>query len=265
MLTDVGTTAIDSAYSVALQADGKIVAAGTSGATTRTDFALVRYTTDGRLDTSYGSGGKVLTDLATKAPTTGPTRSRSSRMGRSSPLANGGRASDFALVRYMTSGEPDTSFGPGGKVLTDVSGATTRHLRSRSSRTGRSLPPGTPGLSTSHSSATRPAGSSIRASQGWARADCLGSDERRGVWVTTVAFQTDGKIVAAGRSGRDFALARYTTRGKLDAGFGRGGKVRTAFGGDGDARGGRGPAGRKDRRHRRERRGLHARPLRELT
>ena len=47
--------------------------------------------------------------------------------------------------------------------------------------------------------------------------------------------QADGKIVAAGGGSRtgafaDFALARYTTRGRLDASFGRGGKVLTDFG-----------------------------------
>jgi hypothetical protein len=48
-----------------------------------------------------------------------------------------------------------------------------------------------------------------------------------------VAVQKDGTIVAAGASGApytdrqkdDFAVVRYTASGKLDPGFGRGGKV----------------------------------------
>src|SRR5207247_1569409 len=44
-----------------------------------------------------------------------------------------------------------------------------------------------------------------------------------------VAVQPDGKIVAAGESTGDFALARYTIAGTLDTSFGDGGRVQTVF------------------------------------
>jgi uncharacterized delta-60 repeat protein len=44
-----------------------------------------------------------------------------------------------------------------------------------------------------------------------------------------VAVQSDGKIVVAGTSTGDFALARYNTDGSLDAGFNSGGKVRIDY------------------------------------
>ena len=59
------TTAIgsgnDFACSVAIQSDGKIVAAGQYNGS-NDDFALVRYNTDGSLDTNFDSDGKVTTD-----------------------------------------------------------------------------------------------------------------------------------------------------------------------------------------------------------
>ena len=55
--TDLGGT--DYAYGVAIQSDGKIVVAGQTG----TDFALVRYNTDGSLDTTFGSNGWTTTDF----------------------------------------------------------------------------------------------------------------------------------------------------------------------------------------------------------
>lgn len=59
------TTAIgnkdDSALSVAIQPDGKIVAAGY----TNHDIALARYHTDGTLDNSFGTGGILTTDFDT--------------------------------------------------------------------------------------------------------------------------------------------------------------------------------------------------------
>jgi hypothetical protein len=58
-------------------------------------------------------------------------------------------------------------------------------------------------------------------------------------WAYAVAIQQDGRVVAAGPSGittasfstpGSFAVARYTSKGTLDASFGRGGRVRTEFG-----------------------------------
>src|SRR6266508_2960252 len=55
--TDFG--GLDEALGVAIQPDGKIVAAGTNGG----DFALARYNRDGSLDTSFDGDGKVTTDF----------------------------------------------------------------------------------------------------------------------------------------------------------------------------------------------------------
>ena len=52
-----------SADEVVVQPDGKIVVAGTVGSYPRGDFALARYTSSGRLDGSFGHGGKVVTDF----------------------------------------------------------------------------------------------------------------------------------------------------------------------------------------------------------
>jgi len=53
----------DVANSVAIQPDGKIVVAGYSNNGSNNDFALVRYNTDGSLDTNFDSDGKVTTDI----------------------------------------------------------------------------------------------------------------------------------------------------------------------------------------------------------
>jgi uncharacterized delta-60 repeat protein len=51
-----------------------------------------------------------------------------------------------------------------------------------------------------------------------------------GAAAHAVVVQPDGKIVVGGNSGGDFALARYTTDGILDTGFGHGGIVTTPLG-----------------------------------
>src|SRR3982750_4055511 len=45
--------------SIAIQVDGKIVAAGTNNG----NFAVSRYNADGSTDNSFGTNGKVVTDL----------------------------------------------------------------------------------------------------------------------------------------------------------------------------------------------------------
>src|SRR5438876_10918145 len=54
-----------------------------------------------------------------------------------------------------------------------------------------------------------------------------------------LVLQPDGKLVAAGAAklsrSQDFALARYSANGSLDATFGTGGRGATGFGGDDDA------------------------------
>src|SRR5438034_997582 len=65
VLTDLRPASYDTAQAVALQPNGKIVAAGFSdaAAASHNDFALVRYNSDGSLDMGFGLGGKVLTDI----------------------------------------------------------------------------------------------------------------------------------------------------------------------------------------------------------
>lgn len=70
--TDIGNN-FNWAFSVAVQPDGKLVAAGFSTSTSR-DFALVRYNSDGSLDTSFDADGKVTTDIGATRTKHGQSR-----------------------------------------------------------------------------------------------------------------------------------------------------------------------------------------------
>src|SRR4051812_24619875 len=52
-----------SGSSTAIQPDGKIVVAGSDSPSPFSTFAVARYETNGTLDTSFGSGGKVVTQI----------------------------------------------------------------------------------------------------------------------------------------------------------------------------------------------------------
>src|SRR4029434_3523067 len=61
--TDFNSGSFESAFSVAIQPDGKIVAAGFTSALSDNDYAVARYETDGDLDSTFNSTGKVITDF----------------------------------------------------------------------------------------------------------------------------------------------------------------------------------------------------------
>lgn len=117
---------VDEAYDIAVQRDGKLVAVGyaNGGLPVSRDFAIARYLPDGRLDASFGTGGKVLTDFfggddmanAVVVQNDGKIVVAGVAHHPASPLS-----ADFALARYNPDGSLDTSFGSGGKVATDFS------------------------------------------------------------------------------------------------------------------------------------------------
>ncbi|MFF7892429.1 hypothetical protein ACFZDI_11025 [Streptomyces sp. NPDC007907] len=149
------------------------------------DFAVARYNTDGSLDTTFGTGGTVITDFGDDAAAFDVALQSDGKIiavGRSGVNTY----HDFALARYNPDGSLDTTFGTGGTVTTNFEGDEQ----------------GDP----------------------WD-----GDDEANGV-----ALQPDGKIVVVGGGapgvGAEFALARYNTDGSLDTTFGTGGTVTSGFG-----------------------------------
>ena len=127
VITDIGTNSVDEARAVAIQSDGKIVVAGSSGG----DFAVVRYTTAGALDTTFSTDGKVTTDIGTNSVDWATAVAIQSDgkivvAGYVGDIEDGG---EFAVVRYNTDGSLDTTFGGDGKVTT---GFTTRLDQSNS-------------------------------------------------------------------------------------------------------------------------------------
>lgn len=118
VLTPIGFGA-SIAEAVALQGDGKIVAAGASQGSS-VYFALARYQTNGALDTSFGTLGKVLTDFGPGNLGEGfaVAIQPDGRIVIAGVFDNGNYY--FALARYTTSGALDTTFGSGGTVITQA-------------------------------------------------------------------------------------------------------------------------------------------------
>jgi uncharacterized delta-60 repeat protein len=225
------------AYAVALQSDGKIVAAGkVSTVDGVSDFALARYNADGSLDTSFGSGGKVTTDFGSRIDWASCVLIQGDgkivAVGNATTTAN----YDFALARYTPAGALDTSFGSGGKVTTDFSRSSidtayAATLQSDGKIVAAGISSGSPSYDFAVARYSTSGGLDTGfGNRGKVVTDFSGFDD----YAYDVTLQSDGKIVAAGTSysnktSEDFALERYTASGALDSTFGVGGKVTTDF------------------------------------
>src|SRR5438874_2198299 len=107
----------EGAESVAIQADGKIVAAGDTYQS-HDRFALARYNPNGSLDCSFGGDGKVATHFASMSD----DNADSVAIQADGKVVAGGETFQshdrFALARYKPNGSLDRSFGGDGKVAT---------------------------------------------------------------------------------------------------------------------------------------------------
>jgi uncharacterized delta-60 repeat protein len=206
----------DEPRALVLQADGKIVAAGlaNNGVGNNADFALVRYDSDGTLDTSFGIGGKVTTAVGTVASIASALVLQPDGKLIAAGGASSGGGVDFAVVRYAPDGSMDGSFGTAGIVTLPVGGCCFPQMRLVLQPDGKLLTAGSIG-----------AGTLIRLNGDGSLDGTFGS----GGWVTTpvgdvsaLVLQPDGKLIA-GADG--FLVLRYDADGTLDDSFGEGGIV----------------------------------------
>jgi len=234
------------AFDVALQSDGKIIAAGTffvdfdPGESSDTDFALARYNPDGTPDATFGVGGQVTTDFVGFEDD-----AFSVLIQPDGKIVAVGSANDpatfydFAAARYLSNGTIDTTFGVAGKVHTDFGDQNFDRARSAALQPdGRIV---AAGFAISHGGGVQNFAVARYTSSGvldttFSRdgktqidfGNCCQS-------ATKVLLQSDGKIITVGGSNGessddDFLLARLNPRGSIDATFGVGGQVRTSFG-----------------------------------
>jgi len=216
------TTAISEATSVALTSKGRIVVAGhVAGGATGDDMAVLRFTSRGALDTTFGGGDGVVA-LALGSETDQAEGLTIAPDGKIIAVGRRGSASgtfdDFAVVRLLADGTPDGTFGFEGIVTTDIGGsgdlahAVATQWDGKIVVAGKSLVPDTGNdatvvrynkdgtLDTTFGEGDGIALTSI--------APTSGSD-----WFEAVVIQWNGKIVGAGQaedsaSNIDFATAR---------------------------------------------------------
>lgn len=232
VLTDFGGS--DEIHAIALQPDGKIVVAGsTSSTATANDFAVARYLEDGSLDPTFGVAGKVTAVLGTDADNAYAVLVQPDGkilVGGDSNLGSSSTGKDFALVRYTSAGQLDTSWNSTGIVLTAV----------RPNSAGDSI----------YALALQTIGGEARVvaaggegdftvvrytPSGALDATFAGDGTVANVFGSTfgaarsIAITASGRIAIAGHAQHDFAVLMLEQSGALDTSFGGDGMVVTSL------------------------------------
>ncbi len=205
---------------VAVQSDGKIVVAGTTGSTlllpADSDVAIVRYNVDGSLDASFGDGGRVTTDFGSFDELVGDL----AILPDGKILVAGASDGDFALLRYNPTGSLDASFGASGRVTTDF-GFRAAAYSMVVQPDGRIVLAGTFAVTSfdlDFALARYNADGSLDPTFGTGgkltRVEPLRTDT-----LVDAARQPDGRIVVVGSLAADVVILRLNTDGSMDTSF----------------------------------------------
>lgn len=206
VLTNVGSTnAANGQTGLALQNDGKIIAVGTAGMSSSSRYAVVRYNSDGSLDSSFGTNGSVLGTIA------GNTQGQKVLIqpdGKILVLAASGSSGTNVqyVARHLSNGTIDDSFGTNGVVQLSQVIVTFGSLISLQPD-GKIVVGGTGRVTRLNSN-----GSFDTTFDGDGTVNVAS-----GVDIVAVDVQSDGKIVALGFGNN--TLYRFNSDGSPDTSF----------------------------------------------
>lgn len=218
--------------SLEIPASGKILLVGDTANGGTSDFSLIRLDSNGSIDTSYGSGGRVVTDVNSGSD----DLVLSSTMQADEKIIVTGRSNNrIALARYRTDGANDSGFNSGGLIpgvnslLISLGNSAELGYQAAVSSSGLITLVGELEHSSNNNSFAAQFTSSGAANilnfglLGYKTYDLGSSDDG---W-RTVRTDANGKLVAAGyrtvAGVKRVLVSRLATNGSADSGFGSGG------------------------------------------
>ena len=236
--------------------DGGVVAAAVASssddAASTTDFAVLRYRSDGSLDPGFGDGGRVVADIRegndyASALVVEPDGAVLVA-GDSFAVPRPDTPTDmvWAIVRHLPDGSRDPEFGEDGTVLVDL-GEGYQDLHDLAVQpdgavvaTGSVDPDGTAAPTGIAVARLRPSG---ELDTGFGTGGVVISRPAAFAEAADVEIQPDGRLLVAGRAAQEsegelpweWAVLRLEPDGRLDPGFGEDGVALTAVGRDANA------------------------------
>jgi uncharacterized delta-60 repeat protein len=237
VLTAIGPQ-LNEARALAIQADGKIVAVGATENGPKDDFAIIRYNSNGSLDSTFDKDGIVTTVVGSSYDEATTVALQLDGKIIVAGYSYTGSNSDFALIRYNKNGSLDSSFGSFGKVITAIGTNGDFGLSVALQSDGKIIVAGYSenGLNDDFAIVRYTKGGLLDSTfdaDGIVTTD-IGKKDRG----CAVKIQADGKIVVAGYSQDTsysfITVVRYNANGSLDNTFDFDGKQTTVIGVFGD-------------------------------
>jgi uncharacterized delta-60 repeat protein len=209
----------DGADSVAIDSQDRIIVVSGN--------VVARFTENGTPDPSFGTGGQSTTGSADESLYAVSIDSQGRIVGVGYADRNG--APHFLVTRFLDNGDPDPSFGNGGQTIrpeTGVANAVAINSKDEVMAAGQTFEPGLPGgfrLSFYTEDGTR--------ARRWGDNGEVTTSfgHRNDAWAYSVAFDAKRIVAIGGKSGHQYALARYRRNGDLDRSFSRNGKASGTF------------------------------------
>jgi uncharacterized delta-60 repeat protein len=206
----------------------KILAVGdTSIGTVGSNVLLARYDPTGKLDPTFGVGGKTVVSTGNGEHVAGAALLASGNI-----IVAGNDANAFTLRRFTAGGKPDTAFGVAGVVRKDLTPSDQANrlvvLPGDKLLLGASVnTPGDPYEDSDRALLRFNADGSVDTTFA---VNGIEADVRPGTQtIAGLAVRPDGSILVAGGGDGDFDVLRYLATGATDTTFGHGGLVTTDF------------------------------------
>ena len=224
------------AYAVTPITDQRTAVVGTVHSGAGSSLAMARYDARGRLDPTFGVGGKIVVDVTPGADSANAVAGVFSHFEGDRIVVAGRAGPDVLLARFLADGSPDPAFGTGGRVVLDLSPgddvANALHLGTD----GRIYVAGSAGTDafvarfslTGQLDAGFGAGGIVRSAMGGTSARL-----RVAFWDPSM----DKLVVAGtvtGAAGDNAVVARFEGDGAVDATFGAAGRSVVDLGGRAD-------------------------------
>ena len=223
----------DTASAVAIQTDGRILVAGSSG----TNYAIARYDSQGNLDATFDADGFYTGSFGNNTSSASAMALQEDGKIIVAGYGWSGSSWDFGIARHTATGALDTSFSGDGKLFISLDASSEPE-----SLNAIALQPDgkilLAGYTLGSGNGTRN-GVLIRLNVDGTLDTGFGGGDgivtlSSGLWCdfNSVQIQADGKIIAAGNNldGLGKALiARFNADGSLDTAFADGGVLTTLF------------------------------------
>jgi uncharacterized delta-60 repeat protein len=221
----------DYGYSLAIQSDGKILLGGYCQGVSNYDFCIARFDSNGTLDNSFGTNGKVIQPIGSSSDFGNSLAIQSDGKILLGGYCQGVSNYDFCIAHFNSNGTLDNSFGTNGKVIQPIGSSYDFGNSLAIQPDGKILLGGycSNGSNEDFCIARFNFDGTLDINFGSSGKviQPIGSSDD---WGRSLAIQSDGKILLGGNCSNGsndyyFCIARFNSNGSPDNSFGSSGKV----------------------------------------